>query len=59
MSEKKNYSIEITETLQRTVTVQARDKAEAVEIATALWENSSIILGAEDFTGVDVKPIDE
>lgn len=59
MSEKKTYKIEITETMQRTVTVQARDKAEAVEIAAALWENSSIILGAEDFTDVDFKPIDE
>lgn len=57
MSEKKTYKIEITETMQRTVTVQARDKAEAVEIAAALWENSSIILGAEDFADVDFKPI--
>lgn len=47
----KKYSVTITETLQRLVTVEAADCTTAEEIVEARWRDSAYILGAEDFVG--------
>lgn len=47
----KKYSVTITETLQRSVTVEAADRTTAEEIVEARWRDSAYILGAENFVG--------
>lgn len=51
----KEYDVKITETLEKTVTVQASSRAEAEEKVNAAWSNSEYILDSEDFVGVDFK----
>lgn len=51
----KEYKIEIKETLQRTIKINAKSKEEAIRKAKEKYRNSEIILGAEDFKNVDFK----
>ena len=51
----KEYDVKITETLEKTVTVQASSREEAEEKVNAAWSNSEYILDSEDFVGVDFK----
>ena len=59
MNEKKTYNIEITETLQRTISIEASSDEEAREKVEEMWKKSKIILGADDFKGVDFQLIDQ
>jgi hypothetical protein len=43
------YKVEVREELSRTVEIQAKSEAAAIEQAKALYRNSSIVLGAEDY----------
>lgn len=45
---KENYSIEITETLQRTVDVEADSYYEALDIVREKYKNEEIILNSEN-----------
>lgn len=49
----KTYQVTITETLQKTVEVEAGSKAEAEAIIEARWNDSEYILDADSFVGVD------
>ena len=49
----KTYEVTITETLQKTVEVEANSKAEAQELVERKWNDSEYILDAEAFAGVD------
>lgn len=49
------YEVTITETLQRRVSVSAESPEEAEAKVTDRWNNSEIILNADDFVGVDYK----
>jgi len=51
----KEFEVEIVETSARRVIIKARNKEEACKIARAAYENSEIVLGAEDFVCVDFK----
>lgn len=51
----KEYDVKITETLERTVTVQASSKEEAEEKVNTAWSNSEYVLDSGDFVGVDFK----
>lgn len=55
----KEYDVTITETLQKTVTVEAPNKSEAEGKVTDAWNREDYVLGAEDFVGVDIKATDE
>ncbi len=55
----KEYDVKITETLEKTVTVQASSKEEAEEKVNAAWSNSEYVLDSEDFVGVDFKTENE
>lgn len=46
------FEVEITETLQMKVTVEAQDQLEAEQIVTDAWDNGEYILDAESFVGV-------
>ncbi len=48
----KEYDVKITETLEKTVTVQAESHDAAEEQVRAAYYNSEYILDSENFTGV-------
>lgn len=47
------FKIEITETLQKVVEVEAENLTEAVGTVEDMWYGSEIILTADDFIKVD------
>lgn len=49
------FKIEVTETLQRIITVEAKSFNEAFLKVTQQYKNGEIILDAEDFVGVDIE----
>ena len=58
---KKTYKVTVTETLQRTITVNAHNEYEAVQKVQDLYNNEDIILDSNDHinTDIDVKNIDK
>lgn len=55
----KLYEVEITETLQKKVTVAATSQLEAEEMVTDAWNREDYVLDSGDFVGVDFKTIGE
>ena len=55
----KMFDVEITETLQRTVSVEAASQEEAEKIVTKAWNNEEYVLNSADFVGVDFKTVGE
>lgn len=55
----KEYDVTITETLEKTVSVEAASKEDAEEMVRQRYYNSEYILDSENFTGVDFKKVDE
>ena len=51
----KKYKVEITETLQKIVTIEAESREEAEDLVRGEWKTGKHILEAEDFAGVDFK----
>ena len=49
---KQTFSVTITETLKRTVTVKADNSTEVIQNVTNDYYNSNYILSADDFDGV-------
>lgn len=49
----KTYQVTITETLQKTVEIEANSKAEAESLVEARWNDSEYILDADSFVEVD------
>lgn len=49
----KTYEVTITETLQKTVEVEAKNREEAERLVEKRWNDSEYILDAEAFKGVD------
>ena len=55
----KQFDVEITETLQRTVSVEAASRKEAERLVKEAWSNEDYILDSNDFVGVDFKTVNE
>jgi len=55
----KEYKVLITETLQKTVIVEAASEQEAHKRASDAWKNAEYILDAECFQGVEFHVIGE
>ena len=55
----KEYDVKITETLEKTVTVQAESHDAAEEQVRAAYYNSEYILDSENFTGVEFGTTEE
>ena len=53
----KTFSVEITETLQKTIEVKASTREEAETIAYNQWRSSEHVLDSDNFTGVECKVI--
>lgn len=49
----KMYDVEITETLQRTVSVEANSREEAERIVTEAWNDEVYVIDSTDFIDVD------
>lgn len=49
----KEYDVKITETLEKTVTVEAKSRREAERMVETAYYNSEYILDSENFAGVD------
>lgn len=45
----KSYKVEITETLRRTVNVEAHDYDEALSKVREVWRRSEYVLSTDDF----------
>lgn len=45
----KSYNVKITETLRKTVNVEARDYDDAIGKVHEAWRRSKIVLDADDF----------
>ncbi len=52
------FSVEITETLQKVITVEAQDEAEALWKAEDMWKNGEYVLDSENFMGADFCIVD-
>ncbi len=50
---RRKYSVTITETLKRMVTVTADDQMQAEQMVSDGWHDSKYILGSEDFADVE------
>ena len=58
---RKTYKVTVTETLQRTITVNAEDELDAVQKVQDMYNNEEIVLDSEHHinTDIDVKNIDK
>lgn len=48
----REFEVTITETLEKTVTVEAANELEATELVETEWRNSDHILDADNYVGV-------
>ena len=55
----KKFDVEITETLQRTVTVEATSQEEAERMVERSWRDGDYVLTDEVYVGVDFKTVGE
>lgn len=55
----KEFKVEVTETLSRTVLVEAYDECEAIDQVEEIYYDEEIILDADDFAGVNFEIIEE
>ena len=53
----RKFMVMITETLKRTIEVDADNQHEAEQMAFDSWRNSEHILGAEEFIDVDFEAV--
>lgn len=49
----KEFEVTITETLQKTVSIEAETKEEAKQLVEDMWKDGDIILDADDFADVE------
>ena len=47
------FNVEITETLQKIITVEAENEQEALWKVEDMWKNGECILDSENFMGAD------
>ena len=57
----KPFKVTITETLKKTVEVEAKNQHEAKQIVSDNWKNSEYVLDADNFVGVEFAavPVDD
>ena len=49
----KSFKVVITETLKKTVEVEAKNQHEAEQVVSDNWKNSEYVLDADNFVGVE------
>lgn len=53
----KAYKIEITETLQQTIEVEAEDENDALENIKSQYNDGDIVLDSDDFIDVEIEVV--
>ena len=53
------YSVEITETLQRTIEIEAENATQAYQAVNALYRNEDIVLDSNDFIDFEIDVVKE
>lgn len=53
------YKIEITETLQRQIEIEANSKEEAERIAKQKYQNEEIVLSSDDYVDTSISVIEQ
>lgn len=48
------YQVEITETLQKVVSIEAEDECSAVSAVKQLYRTEDIVLDSSDYIGTDI-----
>lgn len=56
---KKTFKVEITETLQRTIKVNAEDESEAIELVKQDYRDCKIVMGSEDYIDTDFDIVED
>ena len=54
----KKYNVQITEYLQRIITVEAESKEDAIAMVESEYDLAHIVLDYSDFTGKDIDACD-
>lgn len=49
------YTIEITETLQRAILIEAESEEVALEKVRTMYENEEVVLDSDDFVGTVIE----
>ena len=49
----KEFEVTITETLQKSVTVEASTREEAQAMVEEMWDKGDVVLDADNFVGAD------
>lgn len=57
MNENKTFDIEITEVLQKNVSIEARNLSEAIDKAKEQYRKGEIVLTSEDYISTNIDPI--
>ena len=57
--EKQTFKVEITETLQRTIEVEAEDLDDAISKAKEKYYNEEVVLDSEDYIDTEFTIVDE
>ena len=52
------YTIEITETLQRTISIEAESEEMALEKVRTMYETEEIVLDSDDFVGTVIEVVE-
>lgn len=50
----KNFKFEITETLQKTINIEAENENDAYKIISDMYKNGDIILDSDDFIDKEI-----
>ena len=53
------YRVEITEYLQKAIEVDAKDEKEAYSKVKQMYDDEEIVLSADDFTGREIKVLED
>ena len=54
----KEFNIEITETLQRIVTIKANNESEAIDKVQELYDDEKIVLDYSDYIDTDIEIVE-
>ena len=53
------YKVEITEYLQKTIEVDAKDEKEAYSKVKQMYDDEKIVLSADDFTDKEIRVLED
>ena len=55
----KTYEVVVTETLQRTITINADNEGEALDKVQEMYDNEDIVLSADDYQDTEIEVVED